>query len=213
MTKFEHVYLWVFLLLLSRSLPGYSQHVSEELTVRDVIHDMRPEEVLRLYDRLGKVDSTCLEEIPGICPLHEEEVPYLTSGYGLRLHPLEGKFKQHQGLDLACRRGFQLVYATANGRVIWSGHQKGLGLSLTLLHPSGYETTYGHLSALYIRENDWVRRGEIIGTMGRTGKATGIHLHYAIRKAGQFVDPLPYLRLYEEYIKNKDAGQASSSRE
>lgn len=204
----------VSLLFLFCSPASYSQSRSSmRPSVREVINHMRAEEVLRQYELLGRIDRTCLEEIPGICPLNEVEEPYLTSGYGMRMHPLDRKYKQHLGLDLACPRGFQLVYATAHGRVIRSGNQKGLGLSLTLLHPSGYETTYGHLSTLYVRENDRVKLGEIIGVMGSTGKATGIHLHYSIRKAGQFVDPLPYLRLYNEFLKNNDAGQTTSFRE
>jgi murein DD-endopeptidase MepM/ murein hydrolase activator NlpD len=147
--------------------------------------------------------------IPSISPLLPSERPYITSSYGMRIHPLDQTYRMHTGLDLACPRGFQLVYATARGRVSVAGHRPGMGLSIALDHPGGYGTLYGHLSDVYVQEGEVIQVGEVIGLMGRTGTATGVHLHYSLRKGGKWVDPLPYLTLYEAFLNKKDAVRAS----
>lgn len=174
-----------------------------EEVLKLIREEMSSEEVLANYDLLGLTDSTCLNDIPGISPLRPDESPYITSRYGRRLHPLDGVYKQHQGLDLACSRGFQFVYATANGQVVSSGYQKALGNFIVVGHPSGYETVYGHLSAIYTSKGDPVVVGEVIGVMGQSGHATGTHLHYSIRKNGQVVNPALYLELFKQYLKEK----------
>jgi murein DD-endopeptidase MepM/ murein hydrolase activator NlpD len=153
-----------------------------------------------------------LRDTPSISPLDPGERPCITSFYGLRLHPLDRQYRIHAGLDMTCPKGFQLVYATARGRVLFAGYDPGLGLAVTIDHPSGYHSVYGHLSTLYVNKGDEVDWGEVIGLMGQTGKATGIHLHYGLRKDGRWVDPLPYLSLYEAYITKKDASRASQEK-
>ena len=148
--------------------------------------------------------------IPSICPLQPGENPFITSYFGMRYHPLDGKYKMHNGIDLACPRGFQFVYATACGIILHAGSRQGLGLSISILHFSEYESGYGHLSALYVKKGDWVEAGDVIGVMGQTGRATGVHLHYSLRKDGKWVDPLPYLTLYKSIENKKDAGAKAS---
>lgn len=139
--------LFILVVSLVQAQPAMKQREEIRKLIRE---DMSPVEVLENYILLGLTDSTCLNDIPGICPLKQDESPYVTSRYGRRMHPLDGVYKQHQGLDLACSRGFQFVYATANGQVVRSGYQKALGNFIVVDHPSGYETVYGHLSALYV---------------------------------------------------------------
>lgn len=156
-----------------------------------------------------RLTNTSLENIPSISPLEAGESPWISSFFGMRLHPIDGVYKPHLGLDLVCRRGFQFVYATANGQVTWVGERGGLGLAIEVSHANGYNTGYGHLGAVYVRQGDQVKIGEVLGVMGSSGKATGIHLHYTVNSNGVAVDPLPYLTLYEQIINKKDAFRAS----
>ncbi|WP_373513780.1 M23 family metallopeptidase [Persicitalea sp.] len=152
---------------------------------------------------------TFLEDMPSISPLAAGELPWISSPFGMRFHPIDRVLKPHLGIDLVCRRGFQFVYATANGRVTFAGKRGGLGLAIEVNHANGYRTGYGHLGTIYVREDDQVRIGEVLGVMGSSGKATGIHLHYTVVKNDTPIDPLPYLTLYEDFINRKDAQKAS----
>lgn len=100
--------------------------------------------------------------------------------------------RRHQGIDIAVPAGTP-VYATANGRVVFSGTQTNYGHLVHLDHAGGIATLYAHLDARTVRQGDAVRRGQVIGNVGRSGNATGPHLHYEIRRNGIPVDPRPYL--------------------
>ncbi len=117
---------------------------------------------------------------------------YLTSGYGIRLDPWTGKLQLHEGIDLAAPRGTP-VYASADGRVKFTGYRRGYGKVVRIDHNGYYETRYCHLDAIRVRRGQRVKRGELIGTVGRTGRATGTHLHYEVRVRGKPVNPLNYL--------------------
>ncbi|MPR37411.1 M23 family metallopeptidase [Salmonirosea aquatica] len=132
---------------------------------------------------------TFLEDIPCISPLEAGESPWISSAFGMRLHPIDRVPKPHLGLDLVCRRGFQFVYATANGQVAFAGDRGGLGLAIEVNHVRGYTTGYGHLGSIFVRVGDQVRIGEVLGVTGSSGKATGIHLHYTVIRNGTAVDP------------------------
>jgi murein DD-endopeptidase MepM/ murein hydrolase activator NlpD len=112
----------------------------------------------------------------------------LTSGFGMRLHPLLGGLRFHAGVDLAARQG-DGVFATAGGRVVQAGWSGGYGLAVTIDHGSGLETRYAHLSRLGVVAGEEVQSGEVIGLVGSTGRSTGPHLHYELRRFGRPVDP------------------------
>ena len=171
--------------------------------------EAQPNNTVQLEEELGKKNYDLLKDIPSISPIQAGESPRISSLFGMRLHPIDGVYKPHLGIDLVCRRGFQFVYATANGRVIFAGSNKGLGLAVEVSHAYGYTTGYGHLDAVYVNQDDQVRIGEVLGVMGSSGKATGVHVHYTISINGTAVDPLPYLTLYEYFIKRKDALRTS----
>ena len=171
--------------------------------------EMTVTEVLNSYFYLTVVDSTYLNKIPSINPLQLSENPYISSLYGFRYHPIKKLYKKHNGIDLACNKGFQFVYATADGIVSRSGYYGDLGLSVTINHPTGFTTKYGHLSGIFVRANATVKIGEVIGVMGQTGMATGIHLHYCVSRDGINLNPLPYLTLYQEFKQKRDAFKAS----
>ena len=98
----------------------------------------------------------------------------------------------HQGIDVSAPRGTP-VYATASGRVVFAGRQGAYGNLVVIDHGNGYETLYAHLDRIGVRRGWAVRRGEPIGRVGRTGRATGYHVHYEIRRDGQPLDPAPFM--------------------
>ena len=115
----------------------------------------------------------------------------ITSGYGNRLHPISKKWKKHMGVDYAGKRGTPII-ATADGVVQYAGKKGGYGKAVILRHGGIYTTLYAHLSKLAkgVRSGKPVEQGQVIGYMGRTGWATGDHLHYEFRVNGKHKDPL-----------------------
>ncbi len=112
-----------------------------------------------------------------------------TSGFGWRKDPITGERKIHKGVDFKAHYG-EAVYAAGTGTVIFAGVSGGYGNLIQIKHPNGYITMYGHLSKIYVKGGHHVRRGEIIGRVGATGRVTGPHLHFEIRKNGKAIDPL-----------------------
>ncbi len=116
----------------------------------------------------------------------------LTSSFGTRSDPFNGHRRMHQGVDIPGPLGTP-VYATADGVVQRSEWANGYGNLVEINHGNGLETRYGHLSKLIAQPNERVRRGQLIGLMGSTGRSTGSHLHYEVRIAGSAVNPMPYI--------------------
>ena len=130
----------------------------------------------------------------------------LSSGFGMRNHPVLGTRRAHRGIDLAGATGTP-IRATADGVVSRAEWFSSYGLYVQLEHGGAIETRYGHMSRLNVAPGQEVRKGDIIGYIGSTGRSTGPHLHYEVRIAGQAVDPTPYMR--EEQVElartNRDA--------
>ncbi|MFC4254980.1 peptidoglycan DD-metalloendopeptidase family protein [Altererythrobacter xixiisoli] len=116
----------------------------------------------------------------------------LSSRYGLRRDPLHGQHRMHHGIDIPGARGTQ-VNASAAGRVRFAGTAGGYGRMVDIEHGDGVTTRYGHLDRILVQPGMVVSQGETIGLMGATGRATGNHLHFEIRRDGRSVDPLPFL--------------------
>ena len=120
---------------------------------------------------------------------------WVTSGFGPRTDPFTGKPAFHYGLDIATNMG-NPIYATADGTVIQVNTDKMSGKSILINHGNNVATGYLHLDTFLVREGQRIRRGDIIGLVGRTGKALGPHLHYEIRING--IPQNPYLYILEE---------------
>ena len=117
----------------------------------------------------------------------------LTSGYGMRWHPVTGGHRAHKGVDLAQPVGSP-VYATADGMVSKADWFSSYGLFISLEHGGNIQTRYGHLSRLNVAAGQAVRKGDLIGYVGSTGRSTGPHLHYEVRIAGLAVNPTAYMQ-------------------
>lgn len=113
----------------------------------------------------------------------------ITSGYGARVHPLSGTWRQHRGIDLAAREGTP-IRATAAGVVGTAGWAGAYGLLVSLEHAGGVQTRYAHMSRLNVGSGQHVKAGDIIGFVGSTGNSTGPHVHYEVRRNGRALNPL-----------------------
>jgi murein DD-endopeptidase MepM/ murein hydrolase activator NlpD len=116
----------------------------------------------------------------------------LTSSYGMRSHPVLGGLRKHTGIDLAAPTGTP-VYATADGMVSRADWYSSYGLYISLEHGASLQTRYAHLSRLAVASGDVVKKGDLIGYVGSTGRSTGPHLHYEVRVDGVAVNPIPYM--------------------
>lgn len=137
--------------------------------------------------------------LPYQLPLARDGGVRLSSRYGLRTHPVLGVKRHHDGIDLATPAGSP-VYATADGVVEGVFRSATLGLAVTLRHAHGLRTVYGHLSRCGLRAGQPVRRGQRVGAVGSTGRATGPHLHYALRQGARFIDPLRFAALVRSHL-------------
>ena len=116
-----------------------------------------------------------------------------TSGYGVRSDPFRGRAAMHAGIDLAGPLGTP-IYATADALVGRSEWANGYGNLIELNHGRGIQTRYGHLTRSAVRAGQRVKRGDLIGYMGSTGRSTGSHLHYEVRIDGKAVNPIPFMQ-------------------
>lgn len=127
--------------------------------------------------------------IPSIVPVASAR---LSSGYGMRTHPVLGGRRAHKGIDIAAPVGTP-IRASADGVVGMADWNGGYGLYVELDHGGDLETRYGHMSRIAVAPGQQVRKGDIIGYVGSTGRSTGPHLHYEVRVAGEAANPLLYM--------------------
>ena len=133
-----------------------------------------------------------------------------TSGYGVRSDPFAGRAAMHAGIDLSGPVGTP-IFATADATVLRSGwNSGGYGNLVELDHGRGINTRYGHLSSIAVSPGQRVKRGDVIGRMGSTGRSTGSHLHYEVRIDGRAVNPIPFMKStdYLVAIQRKSGGGA-----
>lgn len=127
--------------------------------------------------------------VPSRMPLKDLR---MSSGYGMRNHPVLGKRANHKGVDLAAPTGTP-VYATADGLVGKAEWFSSYGNYIQIEHGGEMQTRYAHLSGYSVKAGQRVQKGDLIGYVGSTGRSTGPHLHYEVRIAGDAVDPTPYM--------------------
>ncbi len=155
---------------------------------------------------LAKNKEKLSTAIPAVWPIDRTRLTQGIGAFGMRRHPIYKRYIMHKGVDFAGKKG-DPIYATGDAVVEKSAQgmrNRGYGQELLLNHGFGYQTRYAHLSQRLVKVGDSVRRGQLIGLMGRTGGSTGDHLHYEVILKGQVVNPINYFNRNmssEEYIK------------
>ena len=117
---------------------------------------------------------------------------WLSSRFGQRNDPITGKRAWHNGVDFAGKEGADVI-SVAAGVVVFAGTRSGYGEMVEINHGGGYSTRYGHHKSLVVKAGDIVRKGEVIGLMGSSGRSTGPHVHFEVFKNGRIVDPSTYI--------------------
>ena len=116
----------------------------------------------------------------------------ITSGFGMRMHPILGYARMHNGVDFNCWTG-DAIRAATDGIVVAAEYYGGYGYAVIIQHANSISTLYGHLSNIFVQLEEYVAVGENVGACGSTGLSTGPHLHFEVRISGAPVDPVPYL--------------------
>jgi murein DD-endopeptidase MepM/ murein hydrolase activator NlpD len=146
------------------------------------------DEILKLAKRKDKL----LAAIPAIQPVRNENLKRLASGFGYRTDPFTKARKMHEGMDFTAKVGTP-IYATGDGVVQRADNTaSGFGNHIVISHGFGYETLYAHLSRYNCRAGQRIKRGDVIGYVGSTGRSEGPHLHYEVHKNGRVVNPLNF---------------------
>ncbi|MEX2353745.1 MAG: M23 family metallopeptidase [Gammaproteobacteria bacterium] len=148
-------------------------------------------------DKLSAMESMLINRT-----LQEQTAPggrpadggYMSSLYGYRTDPMSGRKEFHEGLDFAGRTGTRIL-AVAAGIVTWSGKHFGYGNLIEISHGNGYITRYAHNKQNLVNIGEKVEKGDVIATMGTTGRSTGTHVHFEVIHNGRHVDPRKYLSL------------------
>ncbi len=136
--------------------------------------------------------------LPAIQPVSHKDLHRLSTKYGMRLNPVLKRWMPHRGFDFMADKG-DPIYATADGKVIMARMTMGgFGNQIMIDHQNGYKTRYAHLqrgNAFAVKEGELVKRGQLIGYMGNTGRSAGNHLHYEVLKNGKQQNPIGYFQV------------------
>ncbi len=169
------------------------------------------------YDQilhLVKDRDKMINSIPSVMPISNKDLIRIGSGFGYRMHPILHVLKMHTGVDLCANRGTP-IYATGDGIVVQaSATSGGYGNCIRINHGYTYLTLYAHLSKILVAEGQKVKRGQLIGLVGSTGRSTGPHLHYEVRINGTPVNPVNFFyndmteKQYEMMISQAMSGQS-----
>ncbi len=162
-------------------------------------HEISPIE--RQKDELIDRINLYLDKANAI-PLGRPSSGQISSPYGRRRDPLNGRACFHKGIDFRGQRG-EKIYATASGVVTRAGRFGGYGKYVELQHQDGYETAYAHLHKILVKRGQKVERGDIIGLVGNTGRSTGPHLHYEIRRNKKNINPKKFVNVASNLKNNR----------
>jgi len=142
--------------------------------------------------KLAKEKNKLLAAIPAIQPVRNENLKHMASGFGYRTDPFTKARKMHKGMDFTAKQGTP-IFATGDGVIAKADNTaSGYGNHIVIRHGYGYETLYGHLSKYNCKAGQRIKRGDIIGYVGSTGRSEAPHLHYEVHKDGKVVNPLNF---------------------
>ena len=176
--------------VLDNLAPAVSKEISQlHLDIEKLSRQVNFELVSyeKIYDRV-KGDIDRIRHIPSIRPVSGG---FLNSSFGYRQDPIDDIRRFHQGQDITVPTGTP-IFAPADGVVKRAYYIGGFGNHIKLIHSSGYSTTYAHLSKIFVRHGQKIKRGDIIGETGNTGRSTAPHLHYEVHYRGTPKNPLDY---------------------
>jgi murein DD-endopeptidase MepM/ murein hydrolase activator NlpD len=181
--------------------------ISKALTVQSKSLD----EILKL----AKAKDKLLSAIPAIQPVKNEDLRHMASGFGYRSDPFTKARKMHEGMDFTAATGTP-IYATGDGIIKNADNSlSGYGNHIEINHGFGYLTLYAHLSKYKVRSGQRVKRGDIIGYVGSTGRSQAPHLHYEVHKNGKVVNPINFyygnISAAEYVVISKIANQENQS--
>jgi murein DD-endopeptidase MepM/ murein hydrolase activator NlpD len=185
------------------SMGGYETPQGAEVTeiYQAILNEVRDYSViLREIGNYFDKRTEYLKEIPSVWPVEYSEFTCITSGFGWRLSPITGKVRFHRGIDISGDEGAKII-ASAGGKVeCWPPPDsyyhgdRSLGGKVIIEHAGGFKTVYGHLRKIFVHDGNVVKRGDVIGIMGNTGKSRGRHLHYEVLYNDKPVNPVDYLQ-------------------
>jgi murein DD-endopeptidase MepM/ murein hydrolase activator NlpD len=176
------------------------QNLSNSDLIKNMIGQLNNLSLRMAYQTTSFVEITnmvknkekLLKAIPAIQPVSNKKLNRIGGSFGYRVDPVYKDFRFHQGLDFTAPSGTP-IYATADGVVQAAGFSTdGYGNKVVINHGYGYQTLYGHMAKIKAKQGQSVKRGEVIGYIGSTGKSTGPHCHYEVIKRGIKVDPVYY---------------------
>jgi len=182
-------------------LGGPEELLSAEYASNEVADVLRMMDELELQLRDRQTQLAVLEDLMLDRNLRARVQPqgrpvasgWLSSRFGRRTDPFTGKPAMHRGVDFAGRPGTE-IFSAGDGVVIFAGSRYGYGRMVEVNHGNGYVTRYAHNSENLVEVGDTVRKGQVIATMGSSGRATAPHLHFEVLRDGRQVDPLPYIQ-------------------
>jgi len=185
-SKLETRLIAAALLLATPAMPAFAQDGQGSVNAQAAAQFQA---LFQSWKKLDAIDNGVIS-IPSIQPLANFT---FTSAFGVRSDPFRGSAAMHAGIDLSASYGTP-IYATADGmvdRAEWFG---GYGNMVEIDHGKGIATRYGHMSRIAAHSGEHVKRGDLIGYVGSTGRSTGNHLHYEVRIDGHAVNPIPFLQ-------------------
>ncbi|MCC7431301.1 peptidoglycan DD-metalloendopeptidase family protein [bacterium] len=177
----------------SEDYPTYSQTIMERLSNFGEEVQNTQKDYERIEDKF-KENIDIVANTPSINPVPQAKI---SDYFGRRIDPFTGQIKQHNGLDFHAPKGTP-IYASADGKVTFSGFNGNYGKFIRIKHKYGYETAYGHLSISKVKQGQKIKKNDLIGFVGSTGRTTGPHLHYEIKLNGRFLNPLNYIGSNEQ---------------
>ncbi|MFW5804863.1 MAG: M23 family metallopeptidase [bacterium] len=191
--------------------PGIIKDTRERLDKISSKINVQAESFENTYERAVSLNELH-SNIPAIQPISPGTFYWISSGYGSRFDPYNNREVFHHGIDFAAAIGVE-IYSTGNGIVKETLYNEtGYGKEVVIDHGFGYSTRYAHLHEIYVKKGEKIKRGQLIGLMGNTGKSTGPHLHYEVLRYNISVNPSYYFTNdlspveYQEIIENGKEG-------
>jgi murein DD-endopeptidase MepM/ murein hydrolase activator NlpD len=164
----------------------------EDLKANQTALGVSDPEFRALADSWGRINGAASKVEVAVPSINPVEIMKFSSGFGYRNAPTRGASRNHKGIDIPGPVGTP-IYATADGSISRAQWVSGYGKFVEINHGNAVQTRYGHMSALNVAPGQRIRKGDIIGYMGSTGRSTGSHLHYEVRIAGEAINPTAFL--------------------